>query len=50
MDIIVELVGFGTAAALRQYFKQTVSTSTAEWRKHYRKVDTRVSTMLVAAQ
>ena len=39
VEAIAGLVGFGTATALRQQFKQTFGVSPVEWRKQFRKVD-----------
>lgn len=39
VETIAGLVGFGTATALRQHFKQAFGISPVEWRKHFRKGD-----------
>ena len=39
VETIAGLLGFGTATALRQQFKQAFGISPVEWRKHFRKAD-----------
>ena len=39
IERIAELVGFGTAAALRQQFKQAFGVTPAEWRRSFRMDD-----------
>lgn len=39
IERIAELVGFGTATALRQQFKQALGVTPAEWRRSFRMDD-----------